>query len=223
MKYILSAMAGLGLLVAGSAANAADAPRGAVYKGAPVYQAVSATNWAGPYIGAYAGYIDTGFSDEFGDSLDHDGFVGGGLIGYNFVGNNFLYGIEADFGGTSTSAGASSFDPSISVDMNWLATIRARIGVPRGNWLFFATAGIAFAEQTFNSPPLAATTSDTHTGFVVGGGVEYAMTHALRLRGEYLFHDFGDGTYNVGIGGPYSADIDDTHVVRGALIWSFGN
>jgi outer membrane immunogenic protein len=38
------------------------------------------------------------------------------------------------------------------------------------------------------------TSSPTRTGWVVGGGLEYALTRSWSIKGEYLYADFGSVT-----------------------------
>ena len=85
--------------------------------------------------------------------------------------------------------------------LNWLGTLRARLGwTPIDRWLIYATGGFAFGESTASFsvvspaavPPIAATsTSKAKTGWVLGGGVEYAVTNNWIVRGEYLHYDLG--------------------------------
>ena len=67
---------------------------------------------------------------------DDTAFIGGGQLGYNHAFGNFVAGIEADFSGFDFQAAkipASSIadwgsDTRVSVEMNWLATVRGRGG-----------------------------------------------------------------------------------------------
>ena len=110
--------------------------------------------WSGFYIGGNAG---VGFGGDF-TSVDLEGFnyfaanpapgevtkvgddeafIGGGQIGYNHAFGNLVAGIEADLSGFDFQAAkipASSradwgSDTRVSVEMNWLATVRGRLGV----------------------------------------------------------------------------------------------
>ena len=146
------------------------------------------------------------------------GFTGGGQAGYNWQAQNFVFGVEADInafnlsGTTTTSAfftgfpgGAGSTPPTYtnSFSTTWLATIRGRAGFAVDRAFFYGTAGAAFtdlsyrhtfAEGVFPGSSLgvqASTASATKTGWVVGAGLEYAMTGNWTVKAEYLYLDFG--------------------------------
>jgi outer membrane immunogenic protein len=87
---------------------------------------------------------------------------------------------------------------------NWLSTFRGRVGVApgTGNALYYATVGLAVAKLnftgTFNdfttSPPLTSSRlanfqniNSTQMGVTAGGGIEYAITHNLSVKAEYLY------------------------------------
>ena len=86
----------------------------------------------------------------------------------------------------------------MSIDPDWLATVRGRIGylvVP--NALLYFTGGAAFADVDYtasanNEPPstyVSGTSfSKTVSGYVLGGGLEWALWSYWSLRAEYLFY-----------------------------------
>ena len=124
--------------------------------------------WTGFYIGGNAG---AGWGGD-STSVDLDGFnyfaanpvpgevtkvgddtafIGGGQVGYNYAFSNLVAGIEADFSGFDIRAAkipASSkadwgSDTRVSVEMNWLATVRGRLGVAMDRWLIYGTGGVS--------------------------------------------------------------------------------
>lgn len=90
---------------------------------------------------------------------------------------------------------------SVRSRLDWLGTVRGRLGYAFDRTLVYATGGLAFGHVNdrlttsvdFDSgpTPFSVKTSDTKTGFVVGGGLEYAITPAWSLKGEYQFIDLG--------------------------------
>ena len=80
--------------------------------------------------------------------------------------------------------------------IDWYGTLRGRVGYAMGPWLFYGTGGWAFAQgrgtTTSTSPFAVSSTSISQDlqGYVVGGGVEYAVNPALSLKAEYLYIDF---------------------------------
>jgi outer membrane immunogenic protein len=196
-KYLLSGVAALGLIAAG-AASAADLPsrKGPVV--APVY--VPAFTWTGFYVGANAGYgfgnMDSVGVNAFGDL---DGFVGGGQIGYNYQLGQIVLGVEADFQGADLKAGPSFAGFGIVGEgkTEWFGTVRGRVGYAFDRFLPYITGGLAYGNVKTTLAPgvtINGLNSDdnTHTGWTVGAGVEYAFTNNLVGGVEYLYVDLGD-------------------------------
>ncbi|HKA76438.1 MAG TPA: outer membrane protein [Pseudolabrys sp.] len=105
--------------------------------------------------------------------------------------------------GLPTSGGGAAF----SADTKWLASIRGRVGwVAMPNTLVYFTGGAAWAKVDYAAVdaflrgcPNCAPTSFSHTktGYVLGGGVDYAVTNNWIVRAEYLYYHFG-GESSVG-------------------------
>ena len=211
-KFLLAATALTALAGPALAADlAVRAP--APYAPAPAAY-VPAFTWTGFYVGANAGGAvssditsTTVFDPSVGGGVDKasvraGGFAVGGTLGYNYqIYQNFVIGVEGDIGyadiqakSTTSGFGFSSTD-RIGVD-GYLGTIRGRIGYAMGQWLFYGTGGYAFADgravSTATSPfgTVSSSASRDLQGYVVGGGVEYAMTPNLSVKGEYLYMDF---------------------------------
>jgi len=91
----------------------------------------------------------------------------------------------------------------VEQDINWLGTIRGRLGfVPVDRLLLFATGGAAFGgiglSSSFNPGVNCAMTScgsgfisGTNSGWTAGGGLEYAWSNRWSVKAEYLFVDLG--------------------------------
>jgi outer membrane immunogenic protein len=197
----------------------------------PAAAAAAPFTWTGFYIGGTAG---VGFGGD-STSIDLDGFnyfaanpvpgevtklgtdsafIGGGEVGYNAAFDNLVAGIEADFSGfefQSAKIPASSVadwgsDTRVSVAMNWLATVRGRLGVAMDRWLIYGTAGVAFSDGEYrnhdfcNAVPrcgggLLDARGDMDFGWTVGGGGEFAWRPNWTLKAEYLFLRFDGETY----------------------------
>lgn len=97
------------------------------------------------------------------------------------------------------SAPGSSFTLSQTVEADWIATLRPRIGWAQDRWLAYLTGGVALTrlsvETTFTDNAFSAvsTSSDdsTEIGWTAGAGAEFALDAVWSVRGEYLFTDFG--------------------------------
>jgi len=137
--------------------------------------------------------------------------MGGGQLGYNWNRGAALLGIEGDLSATgdvdstavatNVGGGFLPVTTSLSSDMSWLATVRARIGVLAApNLLLYATGGAAFAKvdhvMRLQATPLTAgnlygARDATQAGWTVGGGGEWWMSRDWSLKAEYLYFDLG--------------------------------
>jgi outer membrane immunogenic protein len=96
---------------------------------------------------------------------------------------------------------------SSSAKIDWLASLRARLGaVFDPQWMGYVTGGVAFADINFSgdaqcNPAVCApgsrspvSNSDTKFGWVIGAGLEYRLTANWLLGAEYLFYRFDGET-----------------------------
>ena len=124
----------------------------------------AAFNWAGTYVGIFAGagrtdnrIVDVdGFANwgNPGSVVDYDasGFVGGALVGKKFEIGGMPLRIELDgtFGGLSAASNRldpnpGGFDETVKSESRWIATARAGIEQSIGPATVFASGGIAAA------------------------------------------------------------------------------
>jgi outer membrane immunogenic protein len=151
-------------------------------------------------------------ADAFTGDLNKTSFVGGIHGGYNWLLNSsVLLGVEADWSWTKNSAstaktpwtlGGVGFPPlsstTMSRDINWLASLRGRLGMlVTPNALVYLTGGVAWGGFNYGaaatngvvgSYSVATSSSKTSAGYVLGGGVEWALTNNWLVRGEYLYY-----------------------------------
>jgi opacity protein-like surface antigen len=189
-----------------------------------------ANDWSGLYLGAEAGaqFSNTQFSLP-GDEDDvllqsHNNktsFIGGGIIGYNWVDGTTLFGIEADMtngdkarvtacnveDGCFTSE-HDSFTTFNNVKTNWSGRLRARLGMTDGDMLYYAAAGYSRADTRLSLVGLCYDETDPTvptiynfgrsknlSGFNLAIGAERALGEHFFVRVEYLYEDFGETTY----------------------------
>ncbi|MGB9405910.1 MAG: outer membrane beta-barrel protein, partial [Terracidiphilus sp.] len=145
-------------------------------------------------------------------NLSPQGYVLGGQFGYNRqIAPRWVLGAEADFGAFEASDSASrtavypccspyTFTVAQSVSTTWLATIRPRVGYAvTGRSLLFISGGAAKTQLNYSSlftddesnNNESASVAMLKTGWVLGGGWEYALNRYLSARAEYLYADFG--------------------------------
>jgi outer membrane immunogenic protein len=222
MRIFLIANAVLAALIARPALAADMATK------APILPAASpAYNWSGFYLGLNAGG-DWGNSDPSSTAAPFNalvlpqlqaagaqgirtsGFTGGVQGGYNWQSGNLVLGVEGDFeyfrsAGTVTppvTLPGTLGTVNTSVSTNWLATLRPRLGFTTGNWLIYATGGLAvtqlhasWASSFFSFGGVLQSTgfqsaSSTEAGWTVGGGVEAALQSNWSIGLEYLYVKF---------------------------------
>jgi outer membrane immunogenic protein len=213
IKVGISALA-LCVAASMSVASAADMPVKAPLAPAPVF------SWSGFYIGGHFGWgtahsdstilesNNTFFSQGTILETKSDGPLLGGQIGVNYQMGQFLFGIEAD--GSWTNFGGDTRIPAvllanrtarIDTQVNWLVTTTGRLGLVAGPALFYVKGGAAWAKFESSSDSLVTTTSqllqttsgnDTRFGWVIGGGLEYALGGSnWSVKAEYNYIDFG--------------------------------
>ena len=185
-------------------------------------------------------------------SNDPDGLLAGLLMGYNWAFGSFLIGIEADVSLTSiqdSQNNATRIAPLVTIpiaefdtDIPWIATLRGRLGVLASpDVLLYATGGLAIAEvdqsyffQDANRDSFSGRSSDTKTGYAVGGGMEWALSGNWSLKGDYLYISLDDNDFRTGPGGVggcnvaeclFDLDTDDIelHTVRLGVNYKFGH
>jgi outer membrane immunogenic protein len=214
MRFLMTSAAVLALTVS---AQAADLPRRTAPIAPPA--ALPIFTWTGFYLGVNAGYalnlgrtnlngtpdlFATGFvpGDQF---TGGDGFTGGVQAGYNFQAGNFVFGLEADINyvdiGRTRVTTIGPLTTTQSVGMEYLGTLRGRLGLAFDRFLVYATGGLAYgdfeASTTISGIGSVWTGSagGDRWGYVVGAGAEYALTNNWSVRGEYLYVDLGRQNY----------------------------
>lgn len=185
----------------------------------------------------------------FTASHNNSGFVGGAHAGFNWQVQNWVFGVEGDWSWSELSNTVTgSLVPvtpgnpaaiTLTGGFNWLASARGRVGfLAAPQMLVYGTGGVAFADIDATgslSIPAApylssASSSDTRTGWVIGGGFEWMATSNWLFRVEYLYYDFGSGdsitapnsTGNFpGFPSAYSWSNSNVHVIRGGISYKF--
>lgn len=176
--------------------------------------AAPAFSWTGFYIGGQVGYAwarDKGSIQNPGIpipppiflpfTVDMEGVIGGGHLGYNWQVNQWVFGVEGSVDGVGlkkafTVGVCPLFCGAATTESNIQGSIRGRLGVAIDRILLYGTGGVAFADitNTYNTTPFGggfASIEKTHTGWTAGGGIAYAVTNNWSVRAEYRYSDFG--------------------------------
>jgi outer membrane immunogenic protein len=144
--------------------------------------------------------------------MSNGGLVGG-EIGYDVQTGGWVVGVEGDFSWTNfgdivtavipndPSTGRPQLTFATNYQMNWISTIRGRVGIPFDHFLIYGTGGLAFADVSMNQTvtvgtfgQLAGSTDNTKAGWTLGGGAEYALCDNITLKTEALWLDLGSAS-----------------------------
>jgi outer membrane immunogenic protein len=150
---------------------------------------------------------------QFGCNLQTGQFVIGGEVDGQW--SSLKTSINAAYPAVPNAGNALFTDPArteqASSSLQGLFTLRGRMGQSWDRLLLYATGGLAFGEiksQTnvtfataggfpvFNGASHIGSATAGRTGWVVGGGAEYAFAPKWSMKAEFLFIDLGTFTYN---------------------------
>jgi outer membrane immunogenic protein len=202
-------------------------------------------------------------SYSFSDSLTPDGLLGGVQGGYNWQSGSMVFGVEADISFTDWGHGTATFDSidvpdlggvgglsateyafgSTSADIDFLASVRGRVGFAANNFLIYGTGGIAWADASAKANIVVfddTTGLETEwngsedfsdIGFVAGAGMGWMVipqTFSVGVEGLYYFFDQSETliddtiAYDTGdLDVRATASIDDAWVIRARADFHF--
>ena len=216
---------------------------------APVRKVLApASGWTGLYIGAHIGgsFLKSDWTNTNPPGIGSDdadinvsGFLGGGQIGFNYQIDRIVAGIEADGSWTSvnsTASGCYSAFPLLApqtckVEADSFATLTGRLGVTWDQTLVYAKGGAAWGHFKYENDCPAClspnySTSETRSGWTMGGGIEYALGNNWSVKAEYDYLDFGTKTLTfTGIpGDTFTQDIANrVQIVQVGANYRFGS
>ena len=186
--------------------------------------------------------------------IDANGFLAGVEGGYNWQYQHLLIGLETDLQSLSINdeknsgavpypnVAARQFVVTVYGNNNWLLTVRPRLGFATNNWLVYVTGGLGLtlfqsdfvfsreSTQTGNVDFFESKKVDrVKPGYVIGAGVEGALTHRLSFKVEYQHEKFNTiKANNQATNNPAGNQISSTvnlksNVVRIGLNYHFNN
>ncbi len=175
--------------------------------GAPARADDLAAPASGFYAGGHVGYLfgtaTATFADPIpgataGGTTPYGAFFGGVQAGYeHYLPSRLMLGIELDmsFPSAQDLSQVLSYRATATATANqqleYLASLRGRLGYALDRWTPFVTGGIAWASTRSERIDLttgndAATPSNIRTGYVLGAGVDYRFDSRWSARAEYL-------------------------------------
>ena len=151
------------------------------------------------------------------DRVRMNGWLGGFQAGYNWQISQWVLGIEGDIQATGERGGTTLFcfplgtpcgagtlaSGTANYNLRWLGTLRGRAGVTWDRVLLYYTGGLAVGQIRVDvtdsiaggllTPATVATASNnvTRAGWVLGAGIEGAVTDNWSVKVEYLHVDLG--------------------------------
>jgi outer membrane immunogenic protein len=167
----------------------------------------------GFHVGILGGYTDGAYQSDVSPGIDHE--PSGGLIGVQAGWDRrvgiLILGIDGDIAFAPVDGGdsitVSGFKSNVSSDLDYLGTLRARVGSMAGPAMIYGTAGIAVAEV--NNQLMVSNgglevgrdnEASRHQGWTAGAGVKYPMTSSLSFEAQYLYIDMYDEEVTMNIG-----------------------
>jgi outer membrane immunogenic protein len=175
---------------------------------------LSAYDWTGAYAGIHGGggrsrvswtYVPSG-SDA---SHNGSGAFGGVQLGYNWQTGGFVFGGEADIAYGNINGSTPCPNPAFSCrsDVNWLGSVRGRVGYAFSNVLIYGTGGLGLGGVRIETvlpggsvPPSGGPANGerrTLAGWTAGAGAEVAFSSNWSVKAEYLYYGFGRRSFSV--------------------------
>ena len=175
-----------------------SSPQPMAYTKAPMVAPVF--TWTGLYLGGHGGYgwgrltaVDpTGVTPD--STVDTKGGVAGGQIGYLYQIGALVLGVEGTYAWADIKASMPLGAGTATVKNNYIATAAGRAGYAFDRALLYGKGGVAFTRDAADATDGIGGSSTgrfSRTGYVVGGGLEYAFLNNWSARVEYNYLGFG--------------------------------
>lgn len=196
-------------------------------------------DWGGLYVGAHVGYGRgqaniISHDPESVTSRSSFGALYGGLhVGYNYLlTSRLMLGVETDIsfpdspGGSDVIWSGTTAQSEIIEKIDYMGTLRGRIGYAFGNWLLYGTAGVSWSGgHFFRTDPASGNEQSRpglRTGWTAGAGLEHSFQPNWSTRLEYLYGRLGSANVSLPSGAEYASRFD-VHVLRLGLTYKLAS
>ena len=227
-RFLIAAVAGVPGPIAVPALDAQPTPQTPVT--APISAPVtSGSGWNGWNVGGQIGYSQgnaraivsdpgsTGSTNEFG-RLD-----GGLHVGYNdALTSRLVLGADADisfpdfFEDGAVSPGTMAHGSNVSEKIDFVSTLRGRVGYASARWLIYATGGFALSGARFIDSSASSNNQDKslRPGSALGAGAAFAFAPGWTVSVEYSYDQFGQEgvTFPSGTSVRFKPDVHEVRV-----------
>jgi outer membrane immunogenic protein len=232
-------------------ATAADLPARYPYRAVPAAAPLTSVySWSGVYVGGHGGYgwarahwsdiqaLDTASEDDTlsGEGPRHkpQGPMAGGHLGFQYQWGWVVAGLE--FSGAWAKLQANSccefgvLDDHYTTTINSLYQVVGRLGFAAGVWHGYIKGGYAGARVGIElvdhvGTPTSGISKQWTDGFVLGGGLEYAITPYVILGVDYSYIQLNDRPHTLDLIGDgavtYNVAIPAIQAVVGRVSYKF--
>ncbi len=218
----------------------AKAPAAYVTKAPQAPTRLDIYDWTGFYVGGHFGYGDASFGPGTnplplqGVFLPHSptGLIGGFQMGYNRqLANHLVLGVEADASFTSPLDAPAQAIAPFNTTLDYVGTLRGRVGYAFGKWMPYATGGFAWGhthvninEDPQNTSNIISSVGHYQTGWTAGLGLEFAVSGNWSARLEYEHVDLSRQMYDLGAFGLPGINVDPRiDIFKLGLNYRFGD
>lgn len=193
--------------------------------------------WTGFYVGGHVAYGVTGASDTLSRSTTSNdslgSFHGGVQLGYERrLPLHLRAGVETDisfpyFVEDGAVVSRTVARGAVTGKLDFVSTVRGRVGYEVGHWLFHVTGGLAWSQARMSEASGASAATSTvlswPVGWTAGAGAQLAFARSWSLRAEYLFYRLGDTAGAFAPGASFRLSDTIMQSVRLGLDWHFGS
>jgi outer membrane immunogenic protein len=89
--------------------------------------------------------------------------------------------------------------------------------------LFYVKGGYAWADNKISAfaPGVAFSDSQVHSGYTVGGGVEYMFAPSWSAKAEYMYVNLSSENYTFAPGATFASGTIDFHTIKAGINYHF--